>query len=223
VRVTDSGEGIEPELLRHVFDRFWQRDSSTARVHGGLGLGLAIVRHIVDMHGGTVSADSAGIGLGATFIVELPLGMPIGQPRPDMSQDQRPGGLDGLRDAYIIVIDDEEDSRDLLVSILAPAGAEVVAASSVAEGLRAVYERAPDLVISDLGMPYADGFEMVRQLRLMGEPYASTPAIALTAYARDEDRQRALAAGFQAHVGKPFDVDVVVQTAARLIATGRGR
>jgi CheY-like chemotaxis protein len=116
------------------------------------------------------------------------------------------------------VIDDEEDSRDLIVSILAPTGAEVVAASNVAEGLRAVYERAPDLVISDLGMPYADGFEMVRQLRLMGEPYASTPAIALTAYARDEDRQRALAAGFQAHVGKPFDVAVLVQTAARLIA-----
>ncbi|MGH8221573.1 MAG: ATP-binding protein, partial [Woeseiaceae bacterium] len=221
VRVTDSGQGIEPELLRHVFDRFWQRDSSTARVHGGLGLGLAIVRHIVDMHGGTVRADSAGIGLGATFIVELPLGMPIGQPRPDRSQDQRPSRLDGLQDAYIVVIDDEEDSRDLIVSILAPTGAEVVSASNVAEGLRAVVGRVPDLVISDLGMPYADGFEMVRQLRLMGEPYASTPAMALTAYARDEDRHRALAAGFQAHVGKPFDVNVLVQTAAGLIAKAR--
>jgi PAS domain S-box-containing protein len=221
VRVADSGQGIEPEFLRHVFDRFWQRDSSTARVHGGLGLGLAIVQHIVEMHGGTVRADSAGIGLGATFIVELPLAISIGQRRPDEPRDQRPAHVDGLRDAYIVVVDDEEDSRDLIASILAPTGAEVVAASSVAEGLRAVYERAPDLVISDLGMPYADGFEMVRQLRLMGEPYASTPAMALTAYARDEDRQRALAAGFQAHVGKPFDVDVLVQTAAALIRKAR--
>jgi signal transduction histidine kinase/CheY-like chemotaxis protein len=220
VRVTDSGQGIEPEFLVHVFDRFWQRDNSFARVHGGLGLGLAIVRHIVDMHGGTVRAESAGIGRGATFTIELPLSVKMG-PEPDVPQDQGTSHVDDLHEAYIVVIDDEEDSRDLIVSILAPTGAEVVSASNVAEGLRAVYERVPDLVISDLGIPYADGFEMVRQLRLMGEPYASTPAIALTAYARDEDRQRALAAGFQAHVGKPFDVNVLVQTAAGLIAKAR--
>jgi PAS domain S-box-containing protein len=222
VRVADSGQGIEPEFLTHVFDRFWQRDSSTARVHGGLGLGLAIVRHLVEMHGGAVSAESPGVGLGAAFTVELPLSVQIGQPQPNPSDDRRPTVTGGLQDAYIVVIDDEEDSRDLIVNILAPTGAQVVSASNVAEGLRAVYERAPDLIICDLGMPYADGFEMVRQLRLMGEPHASTPAIALTAYARDEDRKRALAAGFQEHVGKPFDVKVLVQTAARLIATKRG-
>jgi CheY-like chemotaxis protein len=223
LRVTDSGQGIEPEFLSHVFDRFWQRDSSTARVHGGLGLGLAIVRHIVEMHGGTVSADSPGVGRGATFTIELPLSMQIGHAQNDVPEKQRSTSGTGLQDAYIVVIDDQEDSRDLIVNILGLTGAEVVSASNVAEGLRAVYQRAPDLVISDLGMPYADGFEMVRQLRLMGEPYSSTPGIALTAYAREGDRQRALAAGFQAHVGKPFDVNDLVQIAAELIAKARER
>jgi PAS domain S-box-containing protein len=224
IQVADTGQGIDPEFLTHVFDRFWQRDSSMARVHGGLGLGLAIVRHIVDMHGGSVRAESAGAGSGATFTVELPLSLHLGQhAASEPTRDQIQTELESLKDAYIVVIDDEADSRELIVSVLAPTGAHVVSASNVAEGLRAVYDRLPDLVISDLGMPYADGFELLRQLRMMGEPYASTPAIALTAYARDEDRQRAVSAGFQAHVGKPFDVGVLLHVAAELIANARGR
>jgi PAS domain S-box-containing protein len=224
IRVADSGQGIDPEFLTHVFDRFWQRDSSMARVHGGLGLGLAIVRHIVEMHGGTVRAESLGIGRGATFTVELPLGMKRDQPiSPREPRIPRTVELAALNNAYIVVIDDEADSRELMVNILTPAGAQVVAASNVAEGLRAVYERAPDLLISDLGMPHADGFELLRQLRMMGEPYANTPAIALTAYARDEDRQRALRAGFHAHVGKPFDVELLLSVATDLIVKDRAR
>jgi PAS domain S-box-containing protein len=224
IQVADTGQGIDPEFLTHVFDRFWQRDSSMARVHGGLGLGLAIVRHIIDMHGGSVRADSPGVGLGATFTVELPLGTQINDLREvDAPRAPSPAGRVSLEDAYIVVIDDEADSRELIISVLSPTGAEVVSASNVAEGLRAVYERKPDLVISDLGMPYADGFELLRQLRMMGEPYASTPAIALTAYARDEDRQRATAAGFQAHIGKPFDVNTLIQVAADLIRRTRER
>ena len=224
IQVGDTGQGIDPRFLTHVFDRFWQRDSSMARVHGGLGLGLAIVRHIVEMHGGSVRAESPGVGLGATFTVELPLGVTVSTqavPRATPRDDSM--HRDVLKHAYIIVIDDEADSRELIVSILAPTGAQVLATASVAEGLRAIYARAPDLVISDLGMPYADGFELLRQLRMMSEPYGSTPAIALTAYARDEDRQRVLAAGFQAHVGKPFDVDALVNTAAELIGKARER
>ena len=216
IQVADTGQGIDPALLTHVFDRFWQSDTSMARVHGGLGLGLAIVRHIVEMHGGTVRAESPGIGLGATFTVELPLVTRIGHAAPE-SDDERSAALSVLEGAYIVVIDDEPDSRELVASVLAPAGAEVVSAADVTEGLRAIYERAPDLVISDIGMPHGDGFELLRQLKLMGEPHASTPAIALTAYAREDDRQRALGAGFQAHIGKPFDVQTLLVVATELI------
>jgi PAS domain S-box-containing protein len=224
IEVRDTGQGIEPAFLSHVFDRFWQSDTSMARVHGGLGLGLAIVRHIVEMHGGTVRADSPGIGLGATFTVELPLVHAVGaEPRSPAETADRSSAVAALKDAYIVVVDDEADSRDLVASILGPTGADVVSVGNVADGLRAIYDRVPDLVITDVGMPYADGFELLRQLRMLGEPHASTPAIALTAYARNEDRERALAAGFQAHVGKPFDVESLLSTAASLIAERRER
>jgi PAS domain S-box-containing protein len=224
IRVMDTGQGIDPEFLTHVFDRFWQRDSSMTRVHGGLGLGLAIVRHIVEMHGGHVRAESPGTGLGATFTVELPLSRQIWNDVDALaSSDAESTRIDSLQNASVVVIDDEADSRDLLVSILEPTGAHVAAVSNVAEGLRAIRQRAPDLVISDLGMPHTDGFEFIRQLRMMGEPYSRTPAIALTAYARDEDRQRALAAGFQAHVGKPFDVSTLIQTCVDVILKAGAR
>jgi PAS domain S-box-containing protein len=222
IQVADSGQGIDPEFLTHVFDRFWQRDSSMARVHGGLGLGLAIVRHIVEMHGGSVRAESPGVGLGATFTVELPFAAQVAAERSSHSAVDEPSTeVDVLNGACVVVIDDEADSRDLIVNVLTPVGTHVVPASNVAEGLRAVCERAPDLVISDLGMPSADGFELIRQLRTMEEPYASTPAIALTAYARAEDRQRALAAGFHEHVGKPFDVDALLHASASAIRSRR--
>jgi PAS domain S-box-containing protein len=223
VQVADTGQGIAPSFLPHVFDRFWQGDSSTTRSHGGLGLGLAIVKHIVDMHGGQVSAESAGPGLGAAFIVDLPV---TGQVRDqEAASDTKaisPERLAALRDTSIVVVDDEADSRELVASILEQAGARVRSAASVAEGLRAVYDEPPDLVICDLGMPYANGFDFLGQLRLMGGRYARTPAIALTAYAREEDRQRALAAGFQAHVGKPFDVPALLERVADLLSSSRG-
>jgi PAS domain S-box-containing protein len=222
VQVADSGQGIDPSRLPHVFDRFWQGDSSITRTHGGLGLGLAIVKHIVDMHGGDVSAQSAGPGLGATFTVELPLAGRI--------VDQYPNGganaasaerLSPLKDASILVVDDEADARELVVDVLGQAGARVRSAASVAEALRAVYGDRPDLVICDLGMPYANGFDFLGQLRAMGGDYVRIPAIALTAYAREEDRQRALTAGFQAHVGKPFDIAVLLETVADLLSHSR--
>ena len=220
--VIDAGIGIPTEHLERIFDRFHRVDMRLTREVNGLGLGLAISRHIVEMHGGTVRADSPGVGLGATFTVELPLvNQGDTQTRPPAQSDAASGAAAVLKDAYIVVVDDEADSRDLMVSILESAGAEVVAVANAAEGLRAIYEWTPALVISDIGMPYADGFELLRQLRLMGEPHASIPAIALTAYARDEDRQRSLAAGFQAHVGKPFDVETLLGAAADLIEQRR--
>ena len=208
IRIADTGQGIDPAFLPHVFDRFWQGDSSTTRAHGGLGLGLAIVRHIVEMHGGRVQVESAGVGLGSSFSVELPLAAGAADEVPARPEAEvPPARLSLLKNARVVVIDDEADSRDLVVSILAATGANVVSAASVLEGLRAIDEQAPDLVICDIGMPHADGFDLLRQLRMMGDPHAATPAVALTAYAREQDRQRALAAGFQAHVGKPFVVD----------------
>jgi PAS domain S-box-containing protein len=222
IEVADTGQGIDPALLPHVFDRFWQGDSSITRTHGGLGLGLAIVKHIVDMHGGNVSADSAGPRLGATFSVELPLAAHI---RNERSEDGAgaigPERLARLNVASIVVVDDEADSRELVTNVLEEAGARVRSAASVAEGLRAVYDEPPDLVICDLGMPYADGFDFLGQLRAMGGRFARTPAVALTAYAREEDRQRALAAGFQAHVGKPFDIALLLETVADLLSNSR--
>jgi PAS domain S-box-containing protein len=219
VRVSDNGQGIDPQLLPRVFERFWQADSSTTRTHGGLGLGLAIVRHIIEMHGGRVSAASAGAGRGATFIVELPLTASATTRPSESTESKLPKDLIApLHNARVIVVDDEADSRDLIASLLLDVGADVVSVGSVAEALRAIYERTPELVICDLGMPYADGFDLLRHIRSMGGTAATIPVIAVTAYARDEDRERALSAGFQAHVGKPFDTRRLLTTAAEWVA-----
>jgi CheY-like chemotaxis protein len=221
--IADNGQGIDPVFLPHVFDRFWQADSSTTRAHGGLGLGLAIVQHIAEMHGGRVRVNSPGVGLGATFAVELPLSVDAAtsalEGRP--TQGDQSGLLAVLKNACVLVIDDQADSRDLVDSLLSGSGALVVTAGSVAEGLHAVRDRSPELIVCDIGMPYADGFELLRQLRAMRDPHAGTPAIALTAYAREEDRQRALTAGFQAHIGKPFDGPEFLRVAAGLISKTR--
>jgi CheY-like chemotaxis protein len=220
IRIVDSGQGIDPAFLPHVFDRFWQADSSTTRTHGGLGLGLSIVRHIAEMHGGRVRADSPGVGLGATFTVELPLGVDVATEPPERggAHEGQSGLLPALKNACVLVVDDQADSRDLVCDFLAGAGVDVVAAGSVAEGLQAVHDRSPVLVVCDIGMPDADGFELLRQLRAMGGSHAGTPAIALTAYASEGDRQRALAAGFQAHIGKPFDAQELLRVAAELVS-----
>jgi CheY-like chemotaxis protein/nitrogen-specific signal transduction histidine kinase len=223
--VADNGQGIDPAFLPHVFDRFWQADSSSTRVHGGLGLGLSIVRHIIEMHGGKVRVESPGVGLGATFTVELPLGVDAAQalPAQEPVPEQQPKLLAALKNTRVLVIDDEVDSRDLVGNLMAGAGADVVAVGSMAEGLRAVGDRSPELVICDIGMPFADGYELLRQLRAMGGSFAAIPVLALTAYARPEDRKRALDAGFQAHVGKPFDAQDLLVIAAGLISDARHR
>ena len=231
--VSDTGRGIEPEFLRHVFDRFQQADSGTTRRYGGLGLGLAIVRHIVELHGGSVSVESSGVGHGATFRVRLPLA--IAQSRVDEPVASRGGpsseppaldDLPSLAGLRLLVVDDEADARDLLVHVLARRGAEARLASSAREAL-AILDRqdgwVPDALISDVGMPEEDGYALIRAVR--AHPSADVrhvPALALTAYARAEDRNRALASGFERHIAKPVEPAELVVTVADL-ASRRGR
>jgi PAS domain S-box-containing protein len=216
--VTDTGSGIPQEFLPHVFDRFRQADSSTTRAHGGLGLGLAIVRHIVEQHGGHVRVDSAGLGQGATFTVDLPLhGSAAGTDAvPAAIGVPRTGVLAAVN---VLVVDDEPDGRELTTALLQISGAEVVAVSSAAHALAAAQARLPDVVVTDIGMPEADGYALIRELRAGG--YRG-PAVALTAYGRIEDRERALAAGFDAHVAKPADAASLAEVIATVVATARG-
>ena len=208
ITVTDNGAGISEDFLPYVFDRFRQADSTFARKHGGLGLGLAIVRHLVELHGGTVYADSAGEGNGATFAATFPLLESVDPARvkDGSTAALRPvGTLDGLR---VLIVDDEAEARELLSTILEQRGAEVTTAASAAEALNCLQGngRLPDVLVSDLGMPREDGFELIRKVRtLEPERGGRIPAIALTAYARSEDRARALAAGYEMHVSKPVE------------------
>ena len=206
--VADTGKGIEPKLLPFVFERFRQGDSSTTREHGGLGLGLAIVRHLVELHGGVVSARSEGQDQGAEFTIQLPV---LARPQePAVSATGRRveygrGGtsLAGLR---ILVVDDEADAREIVATILGEAGAEIATASSSRQALEQVKQWRPDLLISDIGMPGESGYDLIRKVRALspGEG-GQIPAIALTAYARMEDRLKILSAGFQMHVPKPIE------------------
>jgi signal transduction histidine kinase/DNA-binding response OmpR family regulator len=222
ITVTDNGEGIAEEFLPYVFDRFRQADSTFARMHGGLGLGLAIVRHLVEMHGGTVQAESAGRGKGATFTVTFPLvavstGALKTAPGVERSQEDS-RQLAGLR---VMVVDDERDARELLVAMLEQRGAAVIAAGSVAEALMTLDGMTngsmPDVLISDIGMPAEDGFEFIRKVRAMAPDRGGRiPAIALTAYARAEDRARALEAGFERHLAKPVEPATLASAVANL-------
>jgi PAS domain S-box-containing protein len=225
IQVSDEGQGINPEFLPFVFDRFRQADSTTRRKLGGLGLGLSIVKHIVEVHGGTVSADSAGEGCGATFIVDLPIravhvdegaGDPFAAdvtPTPDAMSVR----LDGLR---VLIVDDAPDARRLLVKVLGEAGAVVIAASSVAEALEALATMNPQVLVSDIAMPGQDGFDLIRQVREMGLTFKELPAVALTAFAHKEDRRRVLRAGYQVHVTKPVDPHELVAVIAGLAGHG---
>jgi PAS domain S-box-containing protein len=225
ITVSDTGAGIVPEFLPHVFDRFRQADQRTTRQHGGMGLGLAIVRHLVELHGGTVRAESAGEGQGSTFTVLLPVapvyqaGIEGGRVHP-AARDMLPSfecvdRLDGLR---VLVVDDEPDTRELLKAGLGQSGAEVTVAGSVDEALEAMRVAMPDLLISDIGMPGEDGYEFIRRVRAQsGENGGRVPAIALTAYARVEDRMQALRAGYQMHVPKPVEMAELVAVAASLV------
>jgi signal transduction histidine kinase/ActR/RegA family two-component response regulator len=223
IAVSDTGRGVSPEFLPHVFERFRQADSSTTRQHGGLGLGLAIVRHLVELHGGTVRAESPGEDRGATFTVRLPV-MP-GCVRQAGADEMRSGDepdltveclphLDGLK---ILIVDDEEDTRELLKAMLSPCGAEVKAAQSATEALDEVRRWRPDVVVSDIEMPGEDGYTLIRKVRALApEEGGRVPAIALTAYARSEDRIRALVSGYQMHVPKPVEMTELALAIASL-------
>jgi two-component system CheB/CheR fusion protein len=198
--VEDTGEGIAPEFLPHVFEMFRQADAGTTRAHGGLGIGLALVRQLCELQGGRVEAESSGLGCGSRFIVQLPLHAvaPSAQ-----TPEQRAARLE-LRGARVLVVDDTEDSVEMLRLLLASEGAEVVGAASGQEALAAASGGRFDLIVSDISMPVMDGYELIRRLRDMVE-YAGTPAIALTGFGRDEDVQRARQAGFSAQLTKPLD------------------
>jgi PAS domain S-box-containing protein len=224
ITVSDSGAGIHPDFLPHVFDRFRQADGSTTRSHGGLGLGLAIVRHLVELHGGMATADSAGLGEGSTFTVRLPLMLSAEvQVRIDpqkpvhtrISTEQPPASLEGLR---ILIVDDESDARELVTAMLGRSGAIMKAAASAKEAMDLVESWKPDVLIADIGMPVEDGYGLIKRLRAMPkEQGGQTPAVALTAYARTEDRIRALSEGYQVHLSKPVDRSELAAVVARLV------
>jgi PAS domain S-box-containing protein len=223
--VSDSGQGISPDFLPHVFDRFRQADQKTSRQHGGMGLGLAIVRHLVEMHGGSVRASSEGEGKGATFTVMLPIA-PVYQVDASGSRvhpgarDLLPANdiTDRLDDLTILVVDDEADTRELLRQGLEYCGAKVRVAGSAAEALDELKVSLPDVVISDIGMPGSDGYDLIRQVRrLPAARGGKIAAIALTAYTRTEDRLQALRAGYDMHVPKPVELAELVAVAASVV------
>lgn len=221
--VADTGQGIDPGFLPHVFERFRQADSSTTRQVGGLGLGLAIVKQLVDLHGGSVSAHSAGLGHGATFTVRFPVATAPNDEGGAVLKSERdqPDGTDphavSLSRLRVLVVDDDLDSRTLVATVLEGRGAEVMKVGSAVEALAAVKRWRPQLMISDIGMPVTDGYELMRRVRtLPSDEGGKTPAIALTAFARSEDRTRALLAGYQLHLAKPIESSELLAAAASL-------
>lgn len=219
ITVRDTGIGIRPDFLPHVFDRFRQADGSTTREHGGLGLGLAIVRHLVELHGGCITASSAGERAGATFTVRLPRQTmpPAGGARPpSLTEAGRPRTLPSLAGLRILVVEDEDDARHLVEAVLASAGAEVRAAQTAADAWRLLADRAPDVLVADLALPGEDGFALVRRVRAAGPPLSALPAIALTAYAGASHRQAALAAGYDEHLAKPVEPERLTMAVATL-------
>jgi PAS domain S-box-containing protein len=228
--VSDSGEGIPPDMLPHVFERFWQAEEGTTRRRGGLGLGLAIAHHLAELHGGSISAHSNGVGRGAAFRVSLPLMVVAGDAYdPRRRHPTRGHGagsapladLDGVR---VLVVDDEPDTTAVVQTLLATYGAEVRTAGSAKDALAIFDEWTPDILLSDIGMPHEDGYALIARLRARQNAAGGTvPAVALTAYARVEDRINVLAAGFDMHVAKPIDPAELVAVVSRLAADGRRR
>ncbi len=235
VSVADSGEGISSEFLPYVFDRFRQGDGKTTRLHSGLGLGLAIVRQLVELHGGTVNAHSDGPGRGAIFKLRLPvlsinsvpgsttaardLTLTRARVTDGLSIDCGPT-LDGVR---VLVVDDDSDTRQMLKAVLSECQADVITAASAAEAIQEIERRKPDVLVSDLGMPEKDGYELIKNVREMEsvDHTARMPALALTAYAKAEDRVRALTGGYQVHLSKPVEPAEFVLVVANLVGRGQ--
>ncbi|MET0286847.1 MAG: ATP-binding protein [Polyangiales bacterium] len=228
--VSDSGMGIEPDFLPYVFERFRQSEGGSTRRHQGLGLGLGIVKSLVEMHGGQVRAQSEGRGKGASFVVELPWGaseasVPHELARPSRAIWERNDELAderALRGVSVLVVDDELDMRELVAHVLTEVGAHVLCAASAAEAFRLLRSELPDVLLSDIGMPDEDGYALMRRVReLPAGEGGDTPSIALTAFARSEDRQRALTAGFQSHLAKPIESAELVAVVASVAAGSR--
>jgi CheY-like chemotaxis protein len=224
IGISDTGQGISPDFLPHVFDRFRQEDAAANRAHGGLGLGLAIVRHLVELHGGTVHADSPGVGRGATFTVSLPTRVlrrdreaVVAYPTPaaDSVFDCGRLHLDGVR---VLVLDDEPDARELVRRLLVDCRAVATVAATTEEALALVRAEPFDVIVSDVGMPRQDGYAFIARLRGLEDELRLKrhPVIALTAYARAEDRSRLMLAGFQVHVAKPVEGGELLAVVANL-------
>jgi PAS domain S-box-containing protein len=207
VVVTDTGQGIRPDFLRYVFERFRQADSTASRRHGGLGLGLAIVRHLTEAHGGSVSAESAGDGLGATFTVHLPVREVRNRPSPGQTPEPRGTALAGLR---VLLVDDEFDTREVLRVLLEVQGAIVISAASAGEALDLLRRHPTDVLLADIGMPEQDGYALIEAVRALPTTEAIVPAVAVTAYVSSRDRARAFKAGYGWHVAKPVEPDQLV-------------
>jgi signal transduction histidine kinase len=223
IQVADTGQGIAPDFLPRLFERFTQADTSTTRRQGGIGLGLSIVKALVELHGGTVHAESPGAGRGATFTVRMPVTPQdvdeVEQVRIAQRAAAVPPRLDGIR---VLLVEDDADGRQVLTIILELAGAQVEAVESVREAMKALDVHRPNVVMSDIGLPDEDGYALVRRLRARDEAHGGgTPAIALTGYVTSEDRARLLAAGFQVYLRKPVEPSEIVAAVASLTAIGR--
>jgi CheY-like chemotaxis protein len=224
VCVVDNGQGIKPDFLPHLFERFRQADASTTRRQGGLGLGLSIVKHLVELHGGSVRAKSPGEGKGSTFCIELPLVVvhtadepkPRAHPRAS-AHVEIPMDHPSLAGVTVLAVDDEPDARQLIKRVLEDCGARVLTAGSSEEALHLLKDNRPHMIISDIGMAGEDGYTFIRKVRsLPDEQGGNIPAAALTAFARAEDRTRALRAGFQTHVAKPVEPTELTAVVASL-------
>jgi CheY-like chemotaxis protein len=223
VEVRDTGIGIDADFLPRVFERFRQAESSLTRSHRGLGLGLAIVRHLTELHGGTVDAASDGEGKGSTFTLHIPLAeervAPVSQAKVE-GLDGHNSELAGLR---VLLVEDEADARELLALTLKVSGAEVQAAESAQQAMLDLHSFKPDVLLSDIGLPSESGYELIQMIRALPSESSRIPAVALTAFATERDRQRALASGFQIHLAKPVEARVLIQAIDQLVNRKDGR